>query len=174
VAIIKAGTAASSELDVGGDGGAKVSTHFKPEGYVPVTFRAVNFTAATTEAMITLTPQRDYVDAATGTSFTVTSGKRLRLTSLTITTKNAGAAGQGVQVRVRVNPSGASIVTSPVVAVAGAGTALAVANVVGGMSVTFPDDWTLELEGAAQLGISQIGTATAGNDVLLNGYEYTP
>jgi hypothetical protein len=40
----------------------------------------------------------------------------------------------------------------------------------GGNSVIFPDGF--ELSGNMQFGISQIGTATAGNTVTLVGYEY--
>lgn len=138
------------------------------------TLRSTNFTAATTEAMITLTPARDNVESSTGTTFTVTSGKRLVILGISVCTRNAGAAGQGVVVRIRVNPGGAAIVTSPVVAMVGAGTNLAIANVVGcgstPVSAGFPTH--IEVSGNSQIGISQIGTATAGNDVSLWGYEY--
>jgi len=135
---------------------------------------ATNFTAATTEAMITLTPSRNFVNAATGTSFTITGGKRFVLLGLTVATKNAGAAVQGVLVRVRVNPSGAVVTTSPPVISLGAGTTSATANVVGGGSSPISQGWPclIELPDTAQIGISQIGTATAGNDVFLWGYEY--
>lgn len=141
-----------------------------------VVYQATNFTAATTEALITLTPVRDGVAGATGTSFVIPSGKRLVLLSLAVTTKNAGAAVQGVQVRVRHNPAGATTASSPVIAVAGAGTFIATANVVGGMSVPVSMSWPSVIEilgdGVKTIGISQIGTATAGNDVALVCYEY--
>jgi hypothetical protein len=142
----------------------------KDSGRVIKTYRAINFTSSSTEALITLTPSADGTDGSTGTTFAVTAGKRLRLTSLTIVTKNAGAAVQGVIVRLRVNPSGAALVTSPVQGVAGAGTFIATTNVVGIGTVQFPDG--IELSGTMQLAISQIGTATAGNDVELVGFEY--
>lgn len=136
--------------------------------------RAVNFTAATTEALITLTPSRDNVEAATGTSFAVTATKRLVILGISICTRNAGAAGQGVVVRVRVNPTGAALVTSPIAAQAGAGSPLAIANSVGCGGGQVSAGWPshIEISGNAQIAISQIGTATAGNDVVLWGYEY--
>lgn len=139
-------------------------------GFVPVVFYA-SFTAATTEALVTLTPYRDWVAGATGTSFTVTSAKRLRLTSLSVSTKNAGAAGQGVAVTVRLNPSGVATATSPPVAQAAAGTALAIAGVT---AFGEEDIHVVDIAGSAQIGVSQIGTATAGNVVFVRGYEYTP
>lgn len=137
-------------------------------------YQGINFTAATTEAMITLTPATDWVNGSTGTSFTVTSGKRLVLLGMSCVTKNAGAAAQGVIVRLRVSASGVAATTSPAAAVCGAGTLLATANIVNGMAVQLTQAFPtiVELSGTQQVGISQIGTATAGNDVTLWGYEY--
>jgi hypothetical protein len=135
---------------------------------------ATNFTAATTEALITLTPSRDNVDSTTGTSFAVTAAKRLVLLGVCVTTRNAGAAVQGVVVKVRVNPAGAATATSPVVAIVGAGTSSATANVVGSQCTPISQSppALYEISGTNQVGISQIGTATAGNEVSLWGYEY--
>lgn len=126
------------------------------------------FTAATTEGMVTLTPVADGAAGGTGTTFGVTSGKRLRLVSLSVSTRNAGAAGQGVVCNLRMVASGSAIVTSPIIASVAAGSALAIANAVGFGSI--PLD--LELSGTMSLGISQIGTATSGNTVTLVAYEY--
>lgn len=136
-------------------------------GRVIKTYRAV-FTGATTEAILTLTPNADGVDGGTGTTFAVTSGKKLRLNGISVNTKNAGAAGQGIVCNLRMNPSGAAVVTSPTLATVGAGTELAIANVVGS-GFTALD---LELSGTMQLAITGVGTATAGNTVTLMGFEY--
>lgn len=138
-------------------------------------FQGLNFTAATTEAMVTLTPAPALVNGSTGTSFTVTGGKRLVILGMTCATKNAGAAVQGVIVRLRASASGAVTTASPVIAVCGAGTSSATANVVqGGITPPISAAWptVIELSGTMQLGVSQIGTATAGNDVTVYGYEY--
>lgn len=125
---------------------------------------------------MTLTPVRDGVNGTTGTSFVVTSGKRLVLLSMTAITRNVGAASQGVCVHLRYNPAGATIVTSPVIAMTGAGTYLAVANNVGSgtvqLSLGWPSTFEISGDGTKTIGISQIGTATAGNDAVLVGYEY--
>jgi hypothetical protein len=87
-----------------------------------------------------------------------------------VSTKNAGAAGQGVVCNLRITATGAVAANSPLIATCAAGTYLATANVTNGNCVTFPDGF--ELSGNMQFGISQIGTATAGNTVTLIGYEY--
>lgn len=179
MAIIKGGTSGVS-IDSGAtskgmyvevlDGGGKLYGAAK----TIFTLRAVNFTSATTEAMVTLTPSRDLVEGAAGTTFTVTAGKRLVLIGVSVSCRNAGAAGQGVVVKVRSNPGGAAIVTSPIIAVSSAGTNLAIANVSGsGFALISPGyPCLIELSDPMQIGISQQGTATAGNDVCLWGYEY--
>lgn len=133
---------------------------------------ALAFTAATTEAMITLTPVRDGVASSTGTTFPVTGGKRLRLISWCVATRNAGAAVQGLSVRLRIDPASTVTTADPAVAILAAGTASATANVANATCQQLDVDNGLEISGSAQVGISQIGTATAGNDVCLNGYEY--
>lgn len=140
----------------------------KDAGRVSKVFSAT-FTAATTEALVTLTPISAGVAGSTATTFAVTAGKTLRLQSMQVTVRNAGAAVQGCVVNLRVN-AGVVAATSPLVATAGAGTLSATANIVGFGNIDFPDG--LELSGTLQLGISQIGTATAGNTVTLIGYEY--
>jgi hypothetical protein len=139
-----------------------------------VTLSATNFTAAVAEALVTLTPQQDGVVSATTTSYTVPAGKRFVLTALNVLSKNAGAANQGVICRVRINPSGAVTTASAIVAIGGAGTGSAIANVVGSESQSLSAGWPnlIELPAGWQVGISQIGTATAGNDVILTGYLY--
>lgn len=137
-------------------------------------YSALNFTAATTEALVTLTPAADWVDGSTGTSFTITAGKRLVIIGMSCVTKNAGAAVQGVITRIRVSGTGAVTTASSTLAVCGAGTYSAIANVVGSLAVPVSAGWPthIELSGTNQIGISQIGTATAGNDVVVWGYEY--
>jgi hypothetical protein len=131
---------------------------------------SATFTGATTEALVTLVPITDGTAAAGATTHGVTSGKRLRLQSMSVSIKNAGAAGQGSVCNLRMTASGNVAANSPLVATCGAGTYLAIANVVGGNSVMMPDG--LEMSGTMQFGVSQIGTATAGVTVTVVGYEY--
>lgn len=143
--------------------------NLKDSGRVLKVYSAA-FTAATTEALVTLTPITDGTAGSTGTSFSVTAGKRFRIQSLFISTKNAGAAIQGVVCNLRMTATGAVVATSPLIGTVGAGTLSATANNVAAESADIPDG--LELSGTMQFGISQVGTATAGNTVTLIGYEY--
>jgi hypothetical protein len=74
------------------------------------TLQATNFTAAGTEAVITLTPSRDYVDGSTGTTFAVTAKSVLKLRGICVTMECRRRRSSGT-VGVRVNPTGAAIVT---------------------------------------------------------------
>ena len=132
---------------------------------------SATFTAATTEALVTLTPISDGTAGSTATTFAVTAGKRFRVQGLFVTTRNAGAAVQGVVVNLRMTSTGSVTATSPLVATTGCGTASATANIsASGGEGSIPDG--LELSGTMQFGISQVGTATANNSVTLIGYEY--
>lgn len=164
------------KVQYGDDGTARDASDAFP---LPVALKAshrtqrawtATFTAATTEGLITLTPQTDGANGTTGTSFVVTNGKRLKLTGLTVHTRNAGAAVQAAIVNLRINNAGAVTTTSPLLASAVAGTGVATANASNGMTV--PLDIDILGDGTKQIGISQIGTATANNTVTLHGYEY--
>lgn len=141
----------------------------KDSGRVIKTFYAT-FTAATTEALVTLTPNTGGLAGSTGTSFAVTAGKTLRIQSIAVTTRNAGAAGQGVVCQLRIRDTGAVATTSPIAGTVAAGTKLATANVTDGCTLDFPDG--LELSGTQQLGVTQVGSNTANNTVVVTGYEY--
>jgi hypothetical protein len=137
-----------------------------------VTFNAIGFTATAGDSMLTLTPYRDFVAGSTGTSFTVTAKSILRLQGMCLVTANAGAASQGVVVRLRINPSGTVTTSSPVLASLGVGTLLTTAAAANSMCLTFREG--IDLPSTAQLGISELGTTTAGNDVTIWGYERVP
>jgi hypothetical protein len=157
-------------LTKGTQGATGFSTQdLKDAGRVIKVYSAT-FTAATTEALVTLTPISDGTAGGTATTFAITAGKRFRIQAINVTTRNAGAAGQGVVVNLRMTNTGAVTATSPLVATAAAGTQLTIANVTATGSATIPDG--LELSGTMQFGISQVGSATANNTVTLIGYEY--
>jgi hypothetical protein len=141
----------------------------KDTGRVSKMYSSV-FTAATTEALVTLTPISDGTAGTTGTSFTVTSGKRLRIQQICLSTRNAGAAGQGVVIQLRMTSTGAVTATSNLVGTIATGSNLAIANSANSDCMVMPDGF--ELSGTQQFGVSQIGTATANNTVVVYGFEY--
>jgi hypothetical protein len=164
------GTVQAPTITKGTQGTTGFTTQdIKDAGRVSKAYSA-SFTAAITEALVTLTPISDGTAGVAATTFAVTAGKRLRIMNVCVTTRNAGAAGQGVVVQLRITSTGAVTATSPLVATVAAGTSLAIANVSDGNCVSFSDG--LELSGTQQFGVTQIGSATANNTVVVHGYEY--
>ncbi len=141
----------------------------KDTGRVIKIFTA-SFTAATTEGLVTLTPITDGAAGTTGTSFTVTAGKRFRIQALMLTCFNITAAIHACQINLRTSSSGAITTASPIIATVGTTTAAATINEANSQAQSFPDG--IELSGTMQFGISQIGIALAGQTVSLIGYEY--
>lgn len=148
---------------------ALMSQDFKDSGRVIKVFTA-SFTAAATEALVSLIPVSDGVAGAANTTFTVTAGKKLRLQTLFLTCFNTTAAIHACQVNLRIINTGAVSVASPIVGTIAVSTAAATATLAASQAQSFPDG--LELSGTMQFGISQIGIALAGQTVVLVGYEY--
>ncbi len=146
-----------------------------PTGRVIFGTSSLTKTVTTSDAVPTadLVPTRDYVASAAVASVTVTAGKRLRLTNMTVAMRGAGTpVAAGFTARLRVNPSGAAVVTSPIVAEASIASTAALA-VGAALSKDVPLD--AELNDAAQFTISVIGVASSANtiyDVVLAGYEW--
>lgn len=144
----------------------------QPTGKVYASFSAVIAAGVTTEGMFTLTPNRAGVNGSTGTSFAVTTGKRLRITHIVATVRSGAAAVQWARFLLRHNPSGAAIVTSPIVTVVEAGTAAAVSGNAQQAVIELGPDGP-EFTGTDQIGISHIDSATTNLDsVYAYGYEY--
>lgn len=112
------------------------------------------------EGMITLTPSTDFSNGSTGTSFGVTSGKKLKIQTITVTlVLNAGSIGI---VKVRISNSGAVNTSSVPIATFGDGTIT---------TLEFPDG--LELSGNMQIGVSyKSGNTSQAFDLYITGYEY--
>lgn len=132
---------------------------------------------ATTETLLTMSYSSDNAASTTGSSYTVTTGKRLRiqqmLLGLDTTTGNTAAA--NVVIRVRAAAGAAATLTSPlqlILAVAGVGAA----NSASVETASFPDGW----EFASGTGVGFTATCagfvatTAAPKVLITviGYEY--
>ena len=142
---------------------------FKDAGRVVKVFTG-QFTAATTEGLVTLTPASDGTAGTAGTSFGVTAGKRFRIQALFLTVFNVTAAIHACQINLRMSPTGAITTSSPIIGTVSASTAAATINLGASQAQSYPDG--IELSGTMQFGISQIGIALAGQTVVLVGYEY--
>ena len=142
----------------------------KDTGRTVRTFVATNTAGIATEAMVTLTPYTGFTAGSTGTSFTVTAGKTLRLQTLTVSVRTATTTGLGAIIRLRISSSGAATTSTGAMVIAGAFSGAATGGV-GTATVNFPDG--LELSGTQQFGISELASSTSAFvDISLVGYEY--
>ena len=66
--------------------------------------------------------------------------------------------------------SGAVTATSSLVGTIATGSNLTIANSANSDCMVMPDGF--ELSGTQQFGVSRVGTATANNTVVIQGYEY--
>ena len=134
--------------------------------------------AATTETLNTMSYSTDNATLTTGTSYTVTSGKRFRVQQITasLSTVAGNTTAVGVIVRVRVNNGGAAAVSSPMQAVLTI-QGQANLNVMSLVShVSFPDGW--EFVAGAGIGVTTTcpgfvaTTAAPKVNITITGYEY--
>jgi hypothetical protein len=140
-------------------------------GRVIQVWYAVNFTPTTSEALVTLTPATDGTVGSTGTSFTVTSGKKLRLVSLMMSLNCASTTAVGGTCWLVVSASGAVTTSSSHCATVGCGlVGTQTAQNGAGQCVSLGEG--LELSGSMQLGITAKGINAAGFNVAVLGYEY--
>ncbi len=143
----------------------------KDSGRTIRTFVATATAGVTTEAMMTLTPLTGFVAGGTGTSFTITSGKTLRIQSFVASVRATAATAVAGTVRLRISASGAVTTATAVTATIGLAPTSAVIGSGNGGNISFHDG--LELSGTIQIGVSQIMTATSATiDVEIIGYEY--
>jgi hypothetical protein len=128
-------------------------------------------TAVTTEALLSMVPVRDGTAGGAATTFAVTSGKRLRLTSITVGLISTSAAVLSGRFVLRMNPSGAAAATSPIYLIVPVPSGAALAQAGGALTITIPDG--LELSGTQQFGVSQVCSATTGTVwCSVQGFEY--
>lgn len=131
----------------------------------------------TTEALVTLTQKKGDATTTTGTSYTVTAGKTLRIQSMfvSILVTTALTTVQNVAVRLREGAAagGAVSVASDIVAELET-SATAVTAGAGGQSwQAWPDG--IEIAAGQNIGISELAVGTAGDatvTIVVHGFEY--
>lgn len=127
-------------------------------------------TAVTTEALVTMIPQRDGTATGTVTAQTVTSGKRLRLTNLVCGCISSGASVLSGRVSLRMHPTTLAA-ASPIITTCALSVPAALAQMGDWCVVPIPDG--VEFSGTMQFGISQIFNATTGTVWASGlGFEY--
>lgn len=147
--------------------------NLKDAGRVLKTYNVSALACVTSEALISLTPYADLTAGAGATTFAVTSGKRLRIQSITVTCRATSTVNVGGVVRLRFL-AGTVLVSSPVhnsIGLQASNLATAVSGNAECEQLTFPDG--LELSGTMQFGLTQLFSATSATiDVHVVGYEY--
>jgi len=123
------------------------------------------------EAMLQVIPVRAGVAGAGVTSIAVTAGKKLRLTAIVCSFLTGAAALNVSRFFLRTNPSGAVVITSPLLWVIELAPPSATSGVGNWATADFPDG--MELSGTDQVGISHIAGAVTNTEwVALVGFEY--
>ena len=171
---VTANTGTLPTLTRGTQGSTGFSTQdLKDAGRSSVMITAEAVAGAASEALVTMTWSAGGAATTTGTSYPVTSGKRLRLQCMTITFVSTATTANTTRIRLRENASGTAIITSPLQwsARVGWATATFIANQSQTQQIDFPDGF--EWPGGAGLAISHIEAAANGTiDLALVGFEY--
>lgn len=148
----------------------------KDAGRTSVILSLTKATAITTAALVTLTQKKGTATTTTGTSYTVASGKTLRIQSIFVGITNittAAVDNVAVSLRMGAASGGAVSVTSDVMAEVEAGITLGTATLgnSGNASVNFPDG--LEIPAGQNLGVSMLSlNIDAAVTVVIVGFEY--
>lgn len=141
----------------------------KDAGRTLISFVFDNIAGITTEALGTMTINKGGT-TTTGTTYTVSTGKTLRIVSFALTVINPSTTAAASRARIR---SGASVTaTSSIVAALAAGAPAAVAFAGGMADMAYPDG--IEIAAGQQVGISHIESSTiaSGVNVCVVGFEY--
>ncbi len=132
--------------------------------------------ATNVETLITLTKSSGINATTTGTSFTISNGKRFRITSLNLAIRGSATATVTSNIfSLRVNPLGAvTTTTTPIIFRVRLATPTT-ANIVDRMSIPFPEGLDIVGTSTLQIGLSIISTYVNNAptyDVLISGYEF--
>lgn len=137
---------------------------------------AVAAGATTVETLITLTRSTGTAATAAASTYTITSGKRLRFTNITFATRgHATATIQTTTFNFRINAGGACIVSSTPIAAAVRSATPAVASQWDRVSLPFPEGWEILGNGTIAFCVSANATYVTNAptwDVFITGYEY--
>jgi hypothetical protein len=128
-------------------------------------------TPVTTEALMSLTAVRGVTAGAAATSQTVTTGKTLRITSITVSLVSSAAAILRGSLSLRARASGALVVGDPFLWRTDISTNNALANGTGSLSASIPDG--IDLPSGTVFGVSNLASAATGFwELAINGYEF--
>lgn len=168
-------------LTKGTQGATGFSTQdLKDAGRVNIMWTAEFAHAQVAETLLTITESRDGAATATFTTKVVTTGKRLRITSVALEAESlgTGTTPQRVYLRMRFNTAGAVIASSPLQGVYALGVNAAVVKASEKQSWPFPDGVEFLGDGTKQIGFTLetpdwvVTTATGRSKVTITAFEY--
>jgi len=166
-------------LTKGTQGSTGVSTQdLHDAGRTAISFYANNVAAGTTttETLITLTQSKGTGATSSASTYTITSGKTLRITGIQVASRgNATATVQSTVFNLRLNTAGACVVTSTPILMGIQSATAAVASAWDRVIIPIPDGYEIAGNGTISLCISAAATYTTNAptwSVNLIGYEY--
>jgi len=168
-------TVVGTTLTKGTQGAAGFTTQdLKDSGRSYLTLTATAAAGVIAEAMLSLSQNKAGTVTAAVTSYTITSGKILRINAITISVRAGAAAVPFSRVTLRSNTGGATIATSAVVFQCPEVFGISATTGVGGqISIDIPDGLEIAGNGTISIGLSHLDQATTNIlNVTLCGYEY--
>lgn len=157
-----------------GTQGASAQTvqDLKDSGRSYVIFYAQLITGVTSEALATFTKNVNGTATTAQTAYTITSGKKFRIQSVSCQIVNTTTVANNIIINIRAAASVAA--SSPIVFSIGASAVSAVAGVKGFASQDIPDGMELTGDGTLQIGISHLENVTTASiaSFTVTGYEY--
>ncbi len=147
----------------------------KDSGRSKVVLTLTKTASITTEALVALTQKKGDATTTTGTSYTVTAGKTLRIQSMLLSATLTTATLTAVAIRLREGAAGGGAVSTASDIIAelevSAGQTTVTIGQSGQQLLNFPDG--LELAGGQIIGASELATSlVAAVTIVIIGYEY--
>lgn len=165
-----------ADVTAKGTQGAEALTtqDYKDSGRTYLTFTATAAAGVTSEALFSFSQNKGGTVTASVSSYTITSGKTLRIQSVAISVKAGAAAVPFSRCILRSNTAGATIATSNVVYNFGETFGPAATTNTGGQAfINFPDGLEIAGNGTISIGVSHLDQATTNViNFTLCGYEY--
>lgn len=162
-------------LTKGTQGATGFSTQdLKDAGRQYLAFTAVGIAGVVAEALVSFTQNKQGTTTAGVTSYTITSGKTLRIQSVTLYIRSGAAAVANTTINLRHNTAGATIATSALVWTGNTATSAAVSGTPGlPLQSPFPDGIEFFGNGTQSIGLSHLSSATTNvESISIVAYEY--
>lgn len=146
----------------------------KDSGRTYLTLSATAAAGVTAETLFSMSENRGGTVTGSIGSYTITSGKTLRIQNISVSVRAGAAAVPFSRVTLRSNTAGATTATSAVVIQCPEVFGIAATTGVGGqMSMDIPDGLEIAGNGTVSIGLSHLDQATTNIiNVTLTGYEY--